>query len=121
MSSFFGNIKAKYDARKAEKKAKRESKILSKDALKDATKQSTETGGAPAVAAASKPEGDVHILPVPGNTNEPPQVGGGLNTNPEWELHRGAGPVIPTSEQVANLEQPLSREELRARAEALNA
>ncbi|KAG8761339.1 hypothetical protein FRC14_004744 [Serendipita sp. 396] len=108
--SFFSSIKAKYDSRKAEKKAKRESKILSKEAKTDSSVAAAASSGQ------NQPEGEVHILPVPG----PPQTGGGLNTNPDLEIRKGAGPVIPTAEMLAGIEQPKTREELRARAEELN-
>lgn len=65
-------------------------------------------------------DGDFHILPVPGNTNEPPQTGGGLNVNPEWEAHKVPGPFIPDAAMSAALGQPKTREELQARQAALN-
>ncbi|KAG8806522.1 hypothetical protein FRC18_006050 [Serendipita sp. 400] len=61
--SFFSSIKAKYDSRKAEKKAKRESKILSKEAKTDSSVAAAASSGQ------NQPEGEVHILPVPGVSN----------------------------------------------------
>jgi len=62
-------------------------------------------------------DGEVHILPVPGNTNYPPQTGGSSNLNPEWEAHKGLGPVIPDAQALG---EPKTREELRARSAELN-
>ncbi|PVF96655.1 hypothetical protein CPB86DRAFT_496991 [Serendipita vermifera] len=98
---FLQTLKAKLTGKKKDKKQKE-------------TKEQT------VAAATTEGGGDVHILPVPGNTNEPPQVGGGLNSNPEKEILRGPGPVIPDAATASALEPPKTREELRARAEELN-
>lgn len=69
---------------------------------------------------ASEAGGDVHILPVPGPGHPaPPETGGGLNSDPQHP--KGPGPVILSPEQAAGLGEPATREELHARAEALNA
>ncbi|KII85394.1 hypothetical protein PLICRDRAFT_31633 [Plicaturopsis crispa FD-325 SS-3] len=63
--------------------------------------------------------------PHPAKTNnpadlEPPQPGGGLNSNPELQAHHARDPHVPSSEVAASLEQPASRDELHARAAELN-
>ncbi|CAG7851767.1 SubName: Full=Uncharacterized protein {ECO:0000313/EMBL:CCA71205.1} [Serendipita indica DSM 11827] len=98
--SFFSKFKDTIRGKKKEKKVK--------------TAKTDET-------APTAPAGDVHILPVPGNENHPPESGGGLNSNPQQAVLSGAGPQILTPEQAAALEPPKTREELHARAEALNA
>lgn len=37
---------------------------------------------------------------------EPPQPGGGLNSNPEWQAHNNPGPYIPSQGIRDNVEQP---------------
>jgi len=101
MPGFFDKLKTRFSSKK-EKKAK-EVKAEENTAL-----------------AASGKNDEVHILPVPGNTNEPPQTGGGLNVNPEWEAHKVPGPLIPSAEQEQALGAPKTREELHARAAELN-
>ena len=49
---------------------------------------------------------DGFLILIPKNTNEPPQAGGGLNSNPEWQAHKGLGPVVPTTEMANALEEP---------------
>ncbi|PCH38973.1 hypothetical protein WOLCODRAFT_128879 [Wolfiporia cocos MD-104 SS10] len=66
-----------------------------------------------------------NILPHPAKTNdpkdlEPPQLGGGLNSNPELQAFHARDPYVPSEDLLKNVEQPLSREELRARAAQLN-
>jgi len=63
--------------------------------------------------------------PHPAKSNDPadlerPQGGTGLSSNPAIQAHHAKGPYIPSSELTNNLEQPASREELRARAAELN-
>ncbi|EIN04648.1 hypothetical protein PUNSTDRAFT_76036 [Punctularia strigosozonata HHB-11173 SS5] len=65
------------------------------------------------------------ILPHPAKTNDPrdvegPQLGGGLNSNPEVGAFHARDPHVPSQQIANNLEKPLSREELRARAAELN-
>lgn len=73
------------------------------------------------------------------NDNHPPESGGGLSSNPNQAILNGAGPQILNPEQAAALGAPKvgmldvcaeasrltntlqTREELHARAEALNA
>lgn len=43
------------------------------------------------------------------NTNEPPQTGGGLNVNPEWEAHKTPGPLIPDAQMEQAIGQPQVR------------
>ncbi|EJT99517.1 hypothetical protein DACRYDRAFT_109620 [Dacryopinax primogenitus] len=66
---------------------------------------------------------EFHILPHPAKDNNPEQPGEGLNwgkfSGPAGAFH-AHGPEIPTQEQIQNLEQPLSKEELKKRAEELN-
>jgi len=63
------------------------------------------------------------------NKNEPtfniqphpaPQPGLGLTSKPEYEALKVGGPQILSNEQLSKLEKPLSREELKKRAEELN-
>ncbi|KAG6856682.1 hypothetical protein H0H87_001897 [Tephrocybe sp. NHM501043] len=71
-------------------------------------------------------EGTFSILPHPATTNDPQDLqrkrepGGGLQTSDPLAPHHAHGPVIPTREMLQNLEQPLSQDELRARAAELN-
>jgi len=65
------------------------------------------------------------IQPHPAKTNNPadvegPQPGGGLTSNPEMQAHHARGPYVPSKDIKDNLEQPMNREELRARAAELN-
>ncbi|KIJ16238.1 hypothetical protein PAXINDRAFT_132885 [Paxillus involutus ATCC 200175] len=66
------------------------------------------------------------ILPHPAKSNNPAdlidfsQPGPGLNSNPEFQAYRAREPHIPSQEILNKLEAPLSREELRKRAEELN-
>ncbi|KAF8496350.1 hypothetical protein JB92DRAFT_2990442 [Gautieria morchelliformis] len=65
------------------------------------------------------------ILPHPAKTNdprdlEPPQPGAGLTSKPEIAAHHAHGPQILKEDIVNSLEKPISREELRKRAEELN-
>jgi len=69
-------------------------------------------------SSSDKKEEQFHILPIKGN--EPPQLGGGLNSNPEYEAHKAKGPFIPNQEQLSSLEAPKSREELKKRSAELN-
>ena len=40
---------------------------------------------------------------------EPPQLGGGLNSNPEAQAHHAKDPYIPSQEIANNIEQPKVR------------
>jgi len=73
----------------------------------------------------NKDEQQFSIQPHPATSNNPaevegPQVGGGLNSNPEMQAHHARGPHVPSQEIKNSLEQPLSRDELKARAAELN-
>ncbi|KAI0821468.1 hypothetical protein BC629DRAFT_1461213 [Irpex lacteus] len=73
----------------------------------------------------SEGEQQFSIQPHPARTNdprdlEPPQVGGGLNSNPEQQAFHTPGPYIPKQELTQNLEKPKGRDELRARSAELN-
>jgi len=73
----------------------------------------------------SKDEQQFTIQPHPAKSNNPadaesPQLGAGLNSSPEMQAHHARDPYIPSKEIKDNLEQPLSRDELRARAAELN-
>jgi len=57
------------------------------------------------------------IQPAPA---EPPQAGGGLQNDGAFAPFKATGPFIPQAEQLKNLEEPLSREELHKRAAQLN-
>lgn len=37
---------------------------------------------------------------------EPPQLGGGLNSNPEMQAFHTPGPYIPSQDLMNNVEQP---------------
>ncbi|KAH7920836.1 hypothetical protein BV22DRAFT_988593, partial [Leucogyrophana mollusca] len=65
------------------------------------------------------------IQPHPAKSNNPaevegPQLGAGLNSNPEMQAHHARDPHVPSREILNSLEQPKSREELQKRAEELN-
>ncbi|PSR73112.1 hypothetical protein PHLCEN_2v11014 [Hermanssonia centrifuga] len=65
------------------------------------------------------------IQPHPAKTNdprdlEPPQLGAGLNSNPEQEAFHTPGPYIPSDELRNSLPPPKSRDELKARSADLN-
>jgi hypothetical protein len=38
---------------------------------------------------------------------EGPQIGGGLNSNPEYQAHHARDPHVPSQDIANNLEQPL--------------
>ncbi|PFH48571.1 hypothetical protein AMATHDRAFT_103867, partial [Amanita thiersii Skay4041] len=69
------------------------------------------------------------ILPHPAKSNDPADLdpahpgagtGGGLKSNPLGAVFNSPGPFIPSEEMASSLEKPLSREELQAKAAALN-
>ncbi|KDQ52198.1 hypothetical protein JAAARDRAFT_101893, partial [Jaapia argillacea MUCL 33604] len=66
------------------------------------------------------------IQPHPAKTNnpadlvEPPQTGGGLNTNPEIGAFHARDPYVPSKEIRDSLPEPATRDELRARQAELN-
>ncbi|KAG8900560.1 hypothetical protein FRB99_005972 [Tulasnella sp. 403] len=64
-----------------------------------------------------KDEPTYSIQPAPA---EPPQDGGGLQNDGSFAPFKAKQPYVPPQEQMDNLEQPLSREELRKRAAELN-
>ncbi|KAI0266384.1 hypothetical protein BC834DRAFT_874326 [Gloeopeniophorella convolvens] len=74
----------------------------------------------------SSQEQQYSIQPHPAKTNDPadltegPQLGGGLNSNPEAGAFHARGPYVPPRDLTDGLEQPQSREELRARSADLN-
>ncbi|TCD69294.1 hypothetical protein EIP91_008049 [Steccherinum ochraceum] len=52
---------------------------------------------------------------------EPPQLGGGLNSNPEYGAFHARDPHVPNQAVLNEVKQPAaSRDELRARQEELN-
>ncbi|KAI0314179.1 hypothetical protein OF83DRAFT_469648, partial [Amylostereum chailletii] len=62
--------------------------------------------------------------PHPAKSNDPSDlnapIGAGLNSNHEANVHHARDPHVPAPHIVNNLEEPLSREELRARQAELN-
>ncbi|KAH7915569.1 hypothetical protein BJ138DRAFT_997734 [Hygrophoropsis aurantiaca] len=65
------------------------------------------------------------IQPHPAKSNNPgeveePQVGAGLNSNPELQAHHARGPHVPSPEILNRLEQPKTHEELEKRTAELN-
>ncbi|KZT02869.1 uncharacterized protein LAESUDRAFT_660955 [Laetiporus sulphureus 93-53] len=71
-----------------------------------------------------KNEPTFNILPHPAKSNdpkdlEPPQLGAGLNSNPEMQAFHARDPYVPSSELMKGVEEPLSREELHARSAQL--
>ncbi|KAF8528394.1 hypothetical protein BU17DRAFT_80722 [Hysterangium stoloniferum] len=68
-------------------------------------------------------EQQFHILPHPAKTNDPRDLQRssiGLSSRREIATHYAHGPQIIQGDMASSLEQPLSREELRKRAEELN-
>jgi len=70
-------------------------------------------------------ESTFSIQPHPARTNDPrdlegPQLGAGLNSKPEFQAFHARGPYIPNQDVINSLEQPASRDELRARTAELN-
>ncbi|KAH9828767.1 uncharacterized protein C8Q71DRAFT_863706 [Rhodofomes roseus] len=70
-------------------------------------------------------ESKFNILPHPARTNdprdlEPPQLGAGLNSNPEQQAFHARGPYKPSQQVLQGVEQPRSREELKAQSAQLN-
>jgi len=52
---------------------------------------------------------------------EPPQLGGGLNSNPEYGAFHARDPHVPSPEVLSTIREPAAtREELHARQEELN-
>ncbi|KAI0087149.1 hypothetical protein BDY19DRAFT_995227 [Irpex rosettiformis] len=73
----------------------------------------------------SEGEQQFTIQPHPAKTNdprdlEPPQLGGGLNSNPKQQAFNTPGPYIPKQDLLQGVEQPLSRDELKAKSAELN-
>jgi len=64
-----------------------------------------------------KNEPTFNIQPHPAKDNIPQGL---LPKKPEFEAFKVGGPQIISNEQLSNLEKPLSREELKKRAEELN-
>ncbi|KAF8880516.1 hypothetical protein BD779DRAFT_1446161 [Infundibulicybe gibba] len=65
------------------------------------------------------------IQPHPAKSNDPadlnpPQAGGGLRRGHAEEAFHARDPYIPSQEIQDSLEQPLSREELKAQSAQLN-
>jgi len=71
-------------------------------------------------------DNSVSIQPHPAKTNDPadleqtPGLGGGLKHDPVGQVYNAKGPYIPSEEIRNSLEQPATREELKARAAELN-
>ncbi|KAG9311437.1 hypothetical protein JVU11DRAFT_8550 [Chiua virens] len=78
------------------------------------------------VQSTDRPQMDqqFNILPHPAKSNNPADlVEKGdplLGSNPAMMAHHARGPHIPSQEVLNKLDAPLSREELRKRAEELN-
>ncbi|KAF8234550.1 hypothetical protein L208DRAFT_1393968 [Tricholoma matsutake] len=100
MSSFFGKLKAKASGK-----------------CKSSSGPSNES-------AAGNSEPTFSIQPHPAKSNDPADLRhvqqGGLATSNQMAAHHARDPHVPTQEIQNNLEQPLSREEVRMRAEELN-
>jgi hypothetical protein len=65
------------------------------------------------------------IQPHPAKSNNPaelesPQLGAGLNSNAEMQAHHARDPHIPSQQIMNSLEQPATREQLKARSAELN-
>ncbi|KAI0343827.1 hypothetical protein BDW22DRAFT_1483801 [Trametopsis cervina] len=65
------------------------------------------------------------IQPHPAKTNDPqdlqpPQEGGGLNSNHAYQTFQAPGPMIPNQQQLNSLGKPAGRDELSARSAELN-
>jgi len=70
----------------------------------------------------AKGESQFNILPHPAKSNNPdaPGASEGLRNIPAAAAFNVPGPFIPTQQMANSLEKPLSREELQAKAAALN-
>ncbi|KAF9465903.1 hypothetical protein BDZ94DRAFT_1213775 [Collybia nuda] len=77
-------------------------------------------------ASTTSGEQSFSIQPHPAKTNDPAdlqrgnQPGGGLGTSDPMAAHHARDPHVPSQQIMNNLEEPLSREELRARGAELN-
>ncbi|TBU28468.1 hypothetical protein BD311DRAFT_806920 [Dichomitus squalens] len=97
------------------------SSIVNKIKQKTTGKDNTNSDSAP--TQGSQPT--YSIQPHPAKTNdprdlEPPQPGGGLNSNPEYGAFHARDPYIPPAHIANNLPPPQTREQLRARQAELN-
>ncbi|KAF8328133.1 uncharacterized protein EI90DRAFT_3126308 [Cantharellus anzutake] len=69
----------------------------------------------------NKEEPTFRIQPHPAKEKDNnPQPGPDLSNRPGFEAYKAGGPQVLSDEQLSKLEKPLSREELRKRAEELN-
>ncbi|KIJ98371.1 hypothetical protein K443DRAFT_680797 [Laccaria amethystina LaAM-08-1] len=103
MSKFFSNLKSKFSNSKKEASP---------------TKASAQTE-----ATAPPAEPSYSIQPHPAKTNDPADLqppGGGLKSGGVMAAHHARDPYIPSDQIKNNLPEPLSREELQARAAELN-
>ncbi|KAJ7705454.1 hypothetical protein B0H17DRAFT_668679 [Mycena rosella] len=80
--------------------------------------------GKPDAKPAASSEEQFSIQPHPAKSNDPadlqPPQTGGLASNPNEQAFHARDPHVPSQQVLAGLEQPLSREELQARAAELN-
>ncbi|KAJ6466855.1 hypothetical protein C8R45DRAFT_839032 [Mycena sanguinolenta] len=64
------------------------------------------------------------IQPHPAKTNDPadlaPEQTGGLASNPNEQAFHARDPHVPSTQVMASLEKPATREELQARQAELN-
>ncbi|KAG5645668.1 hypothetical protein DXG03_005506 [Asterophora parasitica] len=117
--SFFSKLKAKA-SRKSGSREKGQQAQSTTDA------PPTQTFPSQATQSAEPQEQQFTTQPHPAKTNDPAdlqrqQPGGGLATSDPMAAHHARDPYVPSQEIQSNLEQPLGRDELRARAAELNA
>jgi hypothetical protein len=94
------------------------------DKLKAKVSSKRKSSSGPVVAQDKSSEPSFSTQPHPATSNDPADLQrgqqGGLATSNQMAGHHARDPHVPSQQIQNNLEQPLSREELRARAQELN-
>ncbi|KAF5381587.1 hypothetical protein D9615_005417 [Tricholomella constricta] len=122
MSSFFNKLKTKA-FRKSGSHEKGQQQQQQQQPASSTTDSPAQTQTQPQPQSQSA-EPTFSTQPHPAKTNDPADLqsgsGGGLATSNPMAIHHARDPHVPSQEIQRNLEQPLGREELRARAAELN-
>ncbi|KAF8066724.1 hypothetical protein FPV67DRAFT_1449878 [Lyophyllum atratum] len=108
MSSFINKIRSKISRKGSPEKSQ--------------TPQSSPSTGAQGQQEQSSEQPQYSIQPHPAKSNDPAdlQRKEGLQSSDPMAAHHAREPHVPSREIQSNLEQPLGRDELRARGEELN-
>jgi len=111
MSSFINKIKSKFSRKNGGTQDKSQPTPTQPSSTDEQAK-----------AKAEPSEQQYSIQPHPAKTNDPAdlQRQEGLRSVDPMAAHRAREPYVPSPELQKNIEEPKSREELRARSEELN-